>query len=93
MYSPRRLAFGRLELEVIHSGLLVTIAIIVIMTTVCIEGKKLDDLLDSDSFKKSLKYADTVVSYINKQYISLNDSDYSSYADHLKTVVSRSYFD
>lgn len=91
MYSPRRLALGSFALEVVHSGLLVTISIIVIMAAVYIEGKKLDDLFESDSFIKSLKYADTVVSFINKQYISLNDSDYSIYAEHLRTVVSISF--
>lgn len=56
------------------------------MTTV--NGQNVDELFQTDSFKKSLKSAEHVIQYVNKQYISINDSDYTVYANHLKAVLS-----
>lgn len=52
-------------------------------------GQNVADILQSDSFKKSLKDSEIVLQYINKRYISLNDSDYANYAEHLKTVLTK----
>lgn len=47
-----------------------------------------EEVLESEKFKNGLKDAELVVQYMNKKYISLSDTDYSTYADYLKTVVS-----
>lgn len=52
-----------------------------------LNGKSMDEYLECENFKKGLKDAEHVIQYINKKYISLDDSDYQIYADHLKNVV------
>ncbi|XP_034255077.1 uncharacterized protein LOC117653494 [Thrips palmi] len=51
-------------------------------------NQSIDELLQSDNFKKGLKNAEIVIQYINKKYISLNDADYTSYAHHLNNVLT-----